>query len=274
MGPVLVLASSRKRGAPEAVEEIRPRLEADFGIAAVDIDGTLDLSQVDAEWALVLGGDGALLNAARRMAERPIPTLSVNFGRLGFLSEVEYAELPQALDRIKAGKYKVRKRTRLTAQVGDWRRHALNDVVVIANMTGRLFRVSVKIQKRDAIRYAGDGVVIATPTGSTAYSMAAGGPILDPELRATVITPLAAHALSQRPIVIPATQEIDLYLKEGDPPGRVVVDGQASQVIGPEDRLQVREAKTPFKIIRVVRRSYYTRLRRMLGWGGQPKYSE
>jgi len=207
------------------------------------------------------------------MGAFPLPTLAVNFGRLGFMSEIEYEELPSALDRIAAGKYKVRHRMRLTAEVGDWRRHALNDVVVTAATTGRLFRVSVKIQRRDAIRYAGDGVVIATPTGSTAYSLAAGGPILDPELEATVITPLAAHALSQRAIVVPATNEVDLYLREGDPPGRVVVDGQASLEIGVEDRLIVRQAAEPFMILRVTRRSYYSRLRRILGWGAQPKYA-
>ncbi len=116
------------------------------------------------------------------------------------------------------------------------------------------------------------GVDAPTPTGSTAYNLAAGGPILDPELHATVITPLAAHTLSQRPIVIPSTQEIDLYIREGDTPGRVVIDGQVHYEIREGDRLIVNQADKPFQLLRVGRRSYYTRLRKMLGWGGQPKY--
>ena len=271
MGPVVVLASSPKQAVKDAVEEFRGPLDAEFGIAAIDTDGTLDLETVDAEWAIVFGGDGAILNASRRMGKHPIPTLAVNFGRLGFLSEVEFDQLKDALARLKAGKLKARSRMRLTAQVGDWKMYALNDVVVVAAQGGRLFRVAAKIERREAIRFAGDGVVIATPTGSTAYNLAAGGPILDPELEATVITPLAAHTLSQRPIVIPATQEVDLYVREGDPPGRVVVDGQAAHDIGEGDRLIVRKAKEPFQLFRVGRRSYYTRLRKMLGWGGEPK---
>ena len=274
MGPVVVLASSPKPAVKEAVEEFRGALEKEFGIAGIDLDGTMDLETVDAEWAIVFGGDGAILNASRRMGPRPIPTLAVNFGRLGFLSEVEYEQLRDALARLKQGKLKARHRMRLTAQVGDWKMYALNDVVVVAAHAGRLFRVAVKIERREAIRYAGDGVVIATPTGSTAYSLAAGGPILDPELEATVITPLAAHTLSQRPIVIPATQEVDLYVREGDPPGRVIVDGQEAHEIDEADRLIVRKAKHPFLLYRVGRRSYYARLRKMLGWGGQPKYHD
>lgn len=272
MGPVVVLASSPKQAVKDAVAEFRDTLDNDFGIAAIDSDGSLDLHKVDAKWAIVFGGDGAILNAARRMGPKPIPTLAVNFGRLGFLSEVEYDQLRDALARLKKGKLKTRVRMRLTAQVGEWKMHALNDVVVVAAQGGRLFRVAVKIERREAIRYAGDGVVIATPTGSTAYSLAAGGPILDPELEATVITPLAAHTLSQRPIVIPATQEVDLYIREGDPQGRVVVDGQEGREILEGERLLVRKATEPFQFYRVGRRSYYARLRKMLGWGGQPKY--
>ena len=272
MGPVVLLASSPKPAVREAVEEIRDTLDKDFGIAGIDLDGTLDLETIDAAWAMVFGGDGAILNASRRMGARPIPTLAVNFGRLGFLSEVEHTQLRDALSRLKLGKLKTRPRMRLMARVGDWKMHALNDVVVVAAQPGRLFHVAVKIERREAIRFAGDGVVVATPTGSTAYNLAAGGPILDPELHATVITPLAAHTLSQRPIVIPSTQEIDLYIREGDPPGRVVIDGQADHEIREGDRLIVNQADKPFQLLRVGRRSYYTRLRKMLGWGGQPKY--
>ena len=273
MGPVLILGNPAKDGVVQAVEETRRRLERDFGVAAVDLEGELDLSEVDAEWAIVFGGDGALLSVARRMGERPLPTLMVNFGRLGFLTEVEYKQLDDALDRVRSEKVHVRMRMRLCAEVGEWRRYALNDVVVTARETGRLFHVSVRIAGHEALRYAGDGVVIATPTGSTAYSLAAGGPILDPELNATVITPLCAHTLSQRPLVIPADHKVQLSVSETQAAGLVIVDGQSRHAIGAGDELVVKEAKVPFPLIRVGLRSHYSRLRRRLGWGGRPKYA-
>ena len=274
MGPVLVCASPAKAAAAEAAERIRPRLDRDFTVAAVDLSSDRDLSRVDAKWALVLGGDGAMLSVTRRMGDHPIPTVGVNFGRLGFLTELEFEQLDDALDRIREGKVHVQERMRLTATLGDREEHAVNDVVVTARRAGALFRVSAKIAGREALRYQGDGVVIATPTGSTAYSLSAGGPILDPELRATVITPLCAHALSHRPLVIPAKQRIELYLRKGDPAGTVRVDGQEFGEIARDQRLVVRQARKPFLLIRTGLRSYYGRLRKILRWGEQPKYTD
>ena len=272
MGPVLVLGNDRKAGVADAVAEVRPRLEKDFGVAAVDLKGDLDVSSVGAGWCLVFGGDGAMLNAARRMAKDPIPTLGVNFGKFGFLTEVRFSELPTALDRIANDQIRIRERLMLLAQVGDWRVSGLNDVVVHGAPVGRLFRFNVLIEKRKAAAYAGDGLVIATPTGSTAYNLAAGGPILDPDLRAIAVTPLAAHSISQRPIVIPDDQPIEIRVEEEGAKGLVSVDGQVRQEIGPSDVLRVAAADKSFKLIRVGVRSYYHILRQKLGWSGVPKY--
>ncbi len=272
MGPVLVLGNDGKAGVADAVAEVRPRLEKDFGVAAVDLKGDLDVSSVGAGWCLVFGGDGAMLNAARRMAKDPIPTLGVNFGKFGFLTEVRYSELPTALDRIAHDQIRIRERLMLLAQVGDWRVSGLNDVVVHGAPVGRLFRFNVLIEKRKAAAYAGDGLVIATPTGSTAYNLAAGGPILDPDLRAIAVTPLAAHSISQRPIVIPDDQPIEIRVEEEGAKGLVSVDGQVRQEIGPSDVLRVAAADKSFKLIRVGVRSYYRMLRQKLGRSGVPKY--
>ena len=272
-GPVVVVGSRDKAEVAKALDEIHDRLERDFGIAAIDLDGDLDLSRVDARWLLLFGGDGAMLAASRRMGDNQLPTLAVNFGRLGFLTEVEFRTIGQALDRIAAGKVYVRERQRLSTEMGDWSYDALNDVVAHSAQRGRLFRISAAIEGREALRYAGDGVIVSTPTGSTAYSLAAGGPILDPELEAIVITPLAAHALSQRPLVISADQTVELYIKGDDPPGQITVDGQVQRHFDATHRLQVRKADHPFLLIRVGLRSHYTRLRRILGWGGRPKGS-
>jgi NAD+ kinase len=275
MGPVVVLGNAHRPDVREAVEKIRPRLEQDFGICEIDLTGARDLCGLDAKWALVFGGDGAILSAARRMGDTPLPTLAVNFGRLGFLTEIEYRQLSAALDRIAEGRVHLRDRMRLEAVMdGDWSYTALNDVVVTGVRSGRVFHVSARIGGREAFSYAGDGVVVATPTGSTAYSMAAGGPILDHDLEAIVVTPLCAHTLSQRPLVVPSHTAIEFYLREKDPPGRVVVDGQVSRQIEPTERVKVRRAKRPFTLIRVGLRSYYSRLRRILGWGGGPKYTQ
>ncbi|MHC4547434.1 MAG: NAD(+)/NADH kinase [Planctomycetota bacterium] len=272
MGPVLVLGDGEKPGIEEAVEDHRARLEQEFGIAGIDLTGQRDLSDVAAKWALVFGGDGAILSAARRMGDRPLPTLAVNFGRLGFLTEIEYKQLGDALDRIAQEKIHLRPRMRLEAKLGDWQYDALNDVVVKGEQSGRVFHVYARIGGREAFSYAGDGVVVATPTGSTAYSLAAGGPILDHDLEAIVITPLCAHALSQRPLVVPAEQTLEFYRREEDPVGRVAVDGQVSRRLEVGEAVKVRRAKRPFVLIRVGLRSYYSRLRRTLGWGGGPKY--
>ncbi|MGQ0614591.1 MAG: NAD(+)/NADH kinase [Planctomycetaceae bacterium] len=273
MGPVLILGDARKKGVAKAVEECLPRLSRDFGVAAVDLDGTLDLGGVQAGWALVFGGDGAILSASRRMGARPIPTAGVNLGRLGFLTELEVEQLPEALDRIAAGAYQVRQRMRLVAKLDAWELHALNDIVISAALVGRMFFVTVVMRSGEEIRYAGDGVVVASPTGSTAYSLAAGGPIVDPDLTALVLTPLCAHTLSQRPLVLPAQQPLEAFLREGDPPGIVAVDGQELRELAPGQRLTVGEARTPFPLIRVGFRSYFERLRDLLGWGGHPRYS-
>jgi NAD+ kinase len=273
MGPVVVLGSTKKRGVKEAVKACRARLDRDFGVVAVDLDGTRDISRVDAKWALVFGGDGAILSAARRMGERPLPTLAVNFGRLGFLTEIRFPQLDKALDRVRDGRFKLKERMRLTASCNGWSYDALNDVVVTGVQSGRVFHVACRIGGREAFAYAGDGVVVATPTGSTAYSLAAGGPILDHDLEAIVITPLCAHTLSQRPLVLPSRQSIEFHLRADDPPGQVIVDGQVSRAISAE-RVQVRRAERPFVFIRLGLRSYYSRLRRILGWGGGPKYAQ
>ena len=272
MGPVLVLGDQEKEGVADAVEEYRGRLANEFGIAAIDLEGTVDVQSVKAEWALVFGGDGAILSAARRMAGHPIPTLSVNFGRFGFLTEIEFKQLPKALDRIKAGRTRITKRMRLIAQCGDWHEFALNDVVVSA-VDGRMFDVIASIAGSDALNYSGDGVVVATPTGSTAYSLAAGGPILEPGLEAIVITPLCPHALSQRPLVIPSTQALELAVGSRNREGLAVVDGQVRKRLATGDRLKVTSADSPFLLLRVGLRSYYTRLRKMLGWSETPRYA-
>ncbi|MHC4410103.1 MAG: NAD(+)/NADH kinase [Planctomycetota bacterium] len=273
MGPVLVLGNGDKPSVAEAVEDHVARLDKEFGVAAVDLHAELDLSTIEAAWAIVFGGDGAILSASRRMGNRPIPTLAVNFGRLGFLTEVEAKQLPDAIERIAAGKFQLHDRMRLHMQMGDQHSIALNDVVFASAVTGRSIHVAAKIEGRDALRYAGDGVVVATPTGSTAYSMSAGGPILDPTLEATVITPLAAHTLSQRPLVIPADHLIQLRLDEEMREGAVVVDGQDRFTVSGDEVAEVRKAEHPFQLVRVGLKSYYSRLRRILGWGGRPKYN-
>jgi len=271
VGPVLVIGSRKKPGVLESVESCTPRLEREFGIVAIDLDGKRDLSNVDAEWAIVFGGDGAILAASRRMGANPIPTLAVNHGRVGFLTEVEDHQLDDALGRIAADKFKLLDRMRLHMTLGSVTAIALNDVVFTTASSGRLIHIVAKIERREALRYAGDGVVLATPAGSTAYSLAAGGPILDPELEAMVITPLAAHALSQRPLVVPANRKIELFLGEGESHGAVVVDGQDRWDVGRDEVVHVRKADKPFQLIRVGIRSYYSRLRRILGWGGRPR---
>lgn len=273
MGPVVIVGNARKKGVLEAVQAVRPRLEREFGVATVDLENKSDLHAAGGTWVLLFGGDGAILSVSRRLGDRPLPTLAVNFGRFGFLTEIEYKQLPTALDRIRDGKFSLRQRMRFLARMGDWRVHALNDVVVAGTVPGRMFHVTISMGGRTTFRYAGDGVVLATPTGSTAYSLAAGGPILDPELETTVITPLCAHTLSQRPLVLPGDRKIVLRLAEPTTQGLASVDGQEHHEIGPDGGIEVTKAETSFPLIRVGLHGYYRRLRKMMGWGLEPRYN-
>ena len=222
--------------------------------------------------AVVLGGDGTLLAMAKAIAEsgHDIPILAVNFGSLGFLTEITRPELYQSLDAVIAGRASYDLRMMLRAfSVGAGISHmALNDVVFTRTALSRMIELSVSVGDQFVAAVKADGLIVATPTGSTAYNLAAGGPIVHPAMDALVLTPIAPHTLTNRPIVIPAEREVRVTSTSSNAGDEVYVtmDGQTGFPLQEGDELTITRAKTPLRLVRSTTRSYFEVLRQKLKW--------
>lgn len=220
---------------------------------------------------ITLGGDGTILTAAHAVGRSGVPVLGVKFGGLGFLAEVAAEEFFPAMERILRGEYSVHERMALEARVTGMPQpfFALNDVVVDKGKQSRVVRLQVTINGDFLNTYIGDGVIIATPTGSTAYSLAAGGPIMTPEMHAMLITPICPHSLGARPVVVPETSVIVIEHVLGQEPVTISADGQFIGQLGDGQHLEVRKADFSMKLVRcpALRGSFYDTLRSKLNWG-------
>ena len=225
-----------------------------------------------ADMLVVLGGDGTLLAMAKAIAEsgHDVPILAVNFGSLGFLTEITRPELHQALDTVLAGRASYDLRMMLSATaVGSGASHmALNDVVFSRTALSRMIELSVSVGDQFVTAVKADGLIVATPTGSTAYNLAAGGPIVHPAMDALVLTPIAPHTLSNRPIVIPAEREVRVTSTSSNAGDEVYVtmDGQTGLPLPEGDELTIVRAQRPLRLVRSTTRSYFEVLRQKLKW--------
>lgn len=226
--------------------------------------------------ALSLGGDGTLLNCARIVAEQETPILPVNLGTLGFITEVAKPEWREAFERYRSGRLAVSRRVMVVAGVMRGGREVarlpgLNDAVISTGGMPKITRLQVALSGTAVGRYRADGVILSTPTGSTAYSMAAGGPILHPEMQALVLNPVCPFTLSNRPLVVPADEVVEIKVEE---PQRtevmLTVDGQRSVPLQPGDRVVLRRYEHSALIIQSDRRNFYEVLRGKLHWAGEP----
>jgi NAD+ kinase len=221
---------------------------------------------------IVLGGDGTLLAAARLFYKRDIPILPVNLGSLGFLTSVTLAELYPLLEQVLAGTYRLSERMMLEAQVmRDGKtihaERALNDAVVNQAALARLMDFHLHIDGSHVGHYRADGLIVATPTGSTAYSLAAGGPIVHPDLNAFVITPICPHMLTNRPLVVPDISKIEITFRHGTEPVHLTLDGQVGFQLEPDDRIAIEKSAAKIRLVRPAKRSYFEILRSKLRWG-------
>jgi NAD+ kinase len=223
---------------------------------------------------IVLGGDGTLLSAARDMAAGPgqVPILGVNLGGLGFLTEITLEELYPALENILHGKEKIEKRMRISAKVlrqenavGGY--FVLNDVVITKSVLARIINLRNHIDGAYVTTYRGDGIIISTPTGSTAYSLAAGGPIIYPAMESILITPICPHTLTNRPLLIPDHATIEFILESEESDVSLTLDGQVGFPLRPFDRVIITKAKDPVLFIRSPFKEYFEILRTKLKWG-------
>lgn len=220
---------------------------------------------------LVLGGDGTLLSVARSVAGR-VPLLGVNLGSLGFLTEISRAELYPSLVEILAGRYSLERRSLLSVELsrasGSRQSYTvLNDVVVNKSALARIIRMTVKIDGRLIAVYRADGLIVSTPTGSTAYNLSAGGPIVHPSLPVAVLTPICPHTLTMRPIVVPEKSQLEITLDTPREEVYLTLDGQEGATLGFRDTVTVEVAEDAVQLVQVSRRTFYDALRTKLRWG-------
>jgi NAD+ kinase len=228
----------------------------------------------DVDALLTLGGDGTLLRGARFLNGREIPILGVNLGRLGFLSACGPAELDDAVRRLVNGDYRGEPRMMLEGRPSlpeDPRRwYALNDIVLHKSGKARVIWLRVEVDGEEVASYAADGIVMSTPTGSTAYNLSVGGPVVVPGHASIVIAPISAHALSIRPVVVGPDVTLTVHADDDGTDRLVTVDGQVGATLGTGESLMVRRASRSVILVHFPETTFFTRMRRKLGWGLPP----
>jgi NAD+ kinase len=225
-----------------------------------------------ADVLLVLGGDGTMLNAARLAGERGIPILGVNMGGLGFLTEVRLENLYPSLERVFANDFVLDERLMLKTHV---HRHGetvaqgvvLNDVVISKGTLARMIELRIAIQGRFVTNLRGDGLIVSSPTGSTAYSLSAGGPIISPAVHSLMLTPICPHTLTHRPLIVPGDAEIAVTLTSKDDGAMATLDGQVGVAISQGDTIETKVSEYRTRLIRFPESQYYEVLREKLKWG-------
>jgi NAD+ kinase len=227
----------------------------------------------ESDLIVVLGGDGTLLSIARRTEER-VPVLGVNLGQLGFLTEIAEDEAMAMLARVVSGRFEVDRRMTLAASLErkgkvERRFRALNDVVITNGALARIIEFSVAVDGLPLTTYRADGMIVATPTGSTAYSLSAGGPVVEPNVQVLVLSPICPHTLSNRPVIVRPEAVVRIALGRREADALLTIDGQEGMPLAGGDEIEVRQGRTKVALVRSPDRVYYDVLRSKLGWGAR-----
>lgn len=223
----------------------------------------------ESDLIVALGGDGTILETARFVGAREIPILGINLGKLGFLAEVSLDEIEVCMDEIVQGQYKVEDRIMLQAEASSLKRPfiALNDIVIDKYGTSRVMSIETSVNDEYLATYSADGIIVSTPTGSTAYALANGGPIVTPENHAITISPICPHTLTARPVIVPDDSVITVRIPSASKQVHLTADGQLEQLFRPPVMVRVRKAPFKAKLVKRLKRSYYDVLRKKLHWG-------
>ena len=254
-------------GGPEIERE---RVEHQTGCPVKEVPTEKLAAVVDL--ILVLGGDGTMIATARMIEDLEVPVLGINYGGLGYLTEFRIEELYSALESILEGNYRLDKRVMLRTlhQRGDEvinSNRVLNDVVINKSALARIIEIDAYLNDQFVNSFRADGLIVSTPTGSTAYNLSAGGPVIFPSMNAIVITPICPFTLSNRPIVVPDDAVIELRLKTDQEDVSLTLDGQVGFPLKVEDRVVIRKSPTTFNLIQPANRNYFEVLRDKLRWG-------
>jgi NAD+ kinase len=276
---VYVLGNAERAGVSAEVERWLPILQRKVEVLLVDLRQEQDLSQFPpADLALVFGGDGAILRAARQMGYSQVPVLGINLGRLGFLADIHPHDFNECFLQVLSQNFRTTRHLMFECVVeGSDDKPAqtflgLNEVAVHAMPPLRMLDLELEVDGEVVSRFSGDGLIVSSPIGSTGHNLSAGGPILGQELQVFVITPICPHTLTYRPIVESADKIYSIRLGKGAEGASVVVDGQAAIEVTAQHRIVIRKAPVTFRLVKVPGHSYYQTLRDKLHWGTPPNY--
>ncbi|MBC8107275.1 MAG: NAD(+)/NADH kinase [Anaerolineae bacterium] len=288
---IFIVTNINKPKVRPAMDELIPWVSARANVVGVDTDGTVDLSKVTADAFLVFGGDGTLLATARRIAGKQIPVMGVNFGRLGFLASFTPEQFKELFEAFILGKLPISSRLMVEASVVDagaecnlvdpvdvaakrrWVSTALNDAVITAGAPFRMIELLLGTDNDPGVRCFGDGVIVATPSGSSAYNVAAGGPIMSPNVEAVCITPLAPQSLSFRPVVMPSSSIVIITAKRVNRGTTLFCDGQASIGVKTGDRVIVRRFPKDLMLVENPSAHEWKTLAEKLNWAASPRFN-
>jgi len=254
-------------GGPEIERE---RIEHETGCAVDQVESHRLATAVDL--MLVLGGDGTMIATARLIGDEEVPVLGVNYGGLGFLTEFRIEELYSGLEMILAGNYRLDKRVMLDVELRRGEQmvtanRVLNDVVINKSALARIIEIDAYLNQQFVSSFRSDGLIVSTPTGSTAYNLSAGGPIIFPSMNAVVVTPICPFTLSNRPLVVPDSAVIELFMKSDQEDITLTLDGQVGIPLTMNDCVVIRKSRTTFNLIQPSNRNYFDVLRDKLRWG-------
>ena len=277
---VMVLGSGERPQVAAAAQRLRTLIETHADVVVWDLGFSADLGTIEADLAVVLGGDGSILRAAHQMGYRQVPVVGVNLGKLGFLADLSPDEFTMALPEICSGRFRVVEhlmfacrlerdaagptgpRSVVAARLG------LNEAAVLAGAPFAMLEVHLYVDSELVTTYSCDGLIVSTPVGSTAHSLSAGGPILRKDLQAFVISPISPHTLTNRPVVDAASRIYELLVPRPHSGTALVVDGRVLGALEPGDRVRIEQAAPKFQLVEAAGRGYYRTLREKLGWGG------
>jgi NAD+ kinase len=270
----IVLGSGdRKVELIDTLKRLRPQIESRTEIVLEDLSYSENLDDVQADFAIVFGGDGSILRAAKRMGTRQMPVLAVNLGKLGFLADVNPNRLAEALDEIIAGRHRLVNHLMIRCQViregvAIVDLLGLNEVAILGGPPFEIQIIDLYVDGQLATSYRCDGLIVSTPIGSTAHNLSAGGPILRKTLEAFVISPISPHTLTVRPVVDRSDRKYEIIVSLPNKSTSAVLDGQVLTNLRSTDRVVIERAEPVFQLIEIPGHNYYRTLREKLGWAG------
>ncbi len=276
---IVLLVSGERDEMMREARRLLPYVARHAAAELLDLRSSQDLSGVEFDLALVLGGDGSILRAAHQMGRRQRPVLGVNLGKVGFLADVSPDELLAELPDICSGRLPIVEHLMFDCR---WQRGGkavsehlgLNEVAILAGPPFALLDVDLYVDSELVTTYSCDGLILSTPVGSTAHSLSAGGPILRQDLQAFVISPISPHTLTNRPVIDAADRAYELVVPRPHAGTSLVIDGVVIGQLEPHDRVRVQRAEAKFKLLAAPGHSYYRTLREKLGWGGRLRLSD